>query len=156
MPWYTGPTLMGYLESVEIEDDLQHKPFRLPVQWVNRPNQDFRGFAGTIASGAIRRGDTLRALPSGRQSRVARIVGYDGDLESAVAGQSITLTLADEIDVSRGDVLRRSGLAAGGGRPVPGDDHLDARRADAARAPVPDQARHAHRSPAASPRRSTR
>src|SRR5918995_507733 len=105
MPWYQGPTLMEYLESVEIEDDLQHKPFRLPVQWVNRPNQDFRGFAGTIASGTIRRGDTVRALPSGRTSRVTRIVTYDGDLETAVAGQSVTLTLADEIDVSRGDVL---------------------------------------------------
>ncbi len=105
MPWYTGPTLMSYLESVEIEDDLQHKPFRLPVQWVNRPNQDFRGFAGTIASGTIRRGDAVRALPSGRQSRVTRIVGYESDLEVAVAGQSVTLTLADEIDVSRGDVL---------------------------------------------------
>jgi len=105
MRWYQGPTVMGYLESVEIEDDLQTKPFRLPVQWVNRPNQDFRGFAGTIASGTIRRGDNVRALPSGRQSRVTRIVGYDGDLETAVAGQSVTLTLADEIDVSRGDVL---------------------------------------------------
>jgi bifunctional enzyme CysN/CysC len=105
MPWYQGPTLMDYLESVEIEDDLQHKPFRLPVQWVNRPNQDFRGFAGTIASGTIRRGDTVRALPSGRTSRVTRIVDYDNDLDTAVAGQSITLTLADEIDVSRGDVL---------------------------------------------------
>ncbi len=105
MPWYQGPTLMEYLESVEIEDDLQHKPFRLPVQWVNRPNQDFRGFAGTIASGTIRRGDTVRALPSGRTSRVTRIVGYEKDLDTAVAGQSITLTLADEIDVSRGDVL---------------------------------------------------
>ncbi len=105
MPWYQGPTLMEYLESVEIEDDLQHKPFRLPVQWVNRPNQDFRGFAGTIASGTIRRGDTVRALPSGRTSRVTRIVGYERDLDTAVAGQSITLTLADEIDVSRGDVL---------------------------------------------------
>lgn len=105
MPWYRGPTLMSYLESVEIEDDLQTLPFRLPVQWVNRPNQDFRGFAGTVASGAVHRGDNLRALPSGRQSRVTRIVGYDGDLETAVAGQSVTLTLADEIDVSRGDVL---------------------------------------------------
>ncbi|HET9446992.1 MAG TPA: sulfate adenylyltransferase subunit CysN, partial [Steroidobacteraceae bacterium] len=105
MPWYTGPTLMEYLETVEIEDDLQHKPFRLPVQWVNRPNQDFRGYAGTIASGAIRRGDTVRALPSGRTSRVTRIVDYEKDLDVAVAGQSITLTLADEIDVSRGDVL---------------------------------------------------
>jgi bifunctional enzyme CysN/CysC len=105
MRWYQGPTLLGYLESIEIEDDLQTQPFRLPVQWVNRPNQDFRGFAGTIASGTVRRGDNVRALPSGRQSRVTRIVGYDGDLETAVAGQSVTLTLADEIDVSRGDVL---------------------------------------------------
>jgi bifunctional enzyme CysN/CysC len=103
--WYGGPTLMEHLETVEIEDDLQHKPFRLPVQWVNRPNQDFRGFAGTIATGVIRKGDALRALPSGRQSHVARIVTHDGDLEEAVAGQSVTLALTDEIDVSRGDVL---------------------------------------------------
>jgi bifunctional enzyme CysN/CysC len=108
MPWYQGPTLMGYLESVEIEDDLQSRPFRLPVQWVNRPNQDFRGFAGTIASGTIRRGDNVRVLPSGRQSRVTRIVSHGGDLESAVAGQSVTLTLADEIDVSRGDVIAKA------------------------------------------------
>lgn len=112
-PWYSGPTLMGYLESVEIEDDLQHKPFRLAVQWVNRPNQDFRGFAGTIASGVIRKGDAIRALPSGRQSRVARIITHDGDLELAVAGQSITLTLTDEIDVSRGDVLTAAASPAG-------------------------------------------
>ena len=113
MPWYTGPSLMGYLESVEIEDDLQHRPFRLPVQWVNRPNQDFRGFAGTIASGVIRKGQSVRALPSGRTSRVARIVTHDGDLEQAVAGQSITLTLTDEIDVSRGDVLCAADSPAG-------------------------------------------
>jgi bifunctional enzyme CysN/CysC len=105
MPWYRGPTLMGYLENVEIEDDLQAKPFRLPVQWVNRPNQDFRGFAGTIASGTIRKGTAIRVLPSGRTSRVARIVTYDGDVEQAVAGQSITLVLTDEIDISRGDVI---------------------------------------------------
>ena len=103
--WYEGPTLMQYLETVEIEDDLQQRPFRLPVQWVNRPNQDFRGFAGTIASGAIRKGDTIRVLPSGRTSKVARIVTHDGDLEQAIAGQSITLTLTDEIDISRGDVI---------------------------------------------------
>ena len=103
--WYQGPTLMSYLETVEIEDDLQHKPFRLPVQWVNRPNQDFRGFAGTIASGVVRSGDAVRVLPSGRTSKVARIVSHDGDLDRAVAGQSITLTLTDEVDVSRGDVL---------------------------------------------------
>jgi bifunctional enzyme CysN/CysC len=104
-PWFKGPTLMGYLESVQIEDDLQQKPFRLPVQWVNRPSSDFRGFAGTIASGVIRQGATVRALPSGRQSRIARIVTHDGDLNEAVAGQSVTLTLTDEIDVSRGNVL---------------------------------------------------
>jgi bifunctional enzyme CysN/CysC len=96
---------MEYLESIEIEDDLQSKPFRLPVQWVNRPNHSFRGFAGTISSGVLRKGDPVRALPSGRQSHVARIVTHDGDLDQAVAGQSITITLSDEIDVSRGDVL---------------------------------------------------
>ena len=104
-PWYQGPTLMSYLESVEIEDDLQQRPFRLPVQWVNRPNQDFRGFAGTIASGVIRKGDTIRALPSGRTSKVARIVTHSGDQEQAIAGQSVTLTLTDEVDISRGDVI---------------------------------------------------
>ena len=104
-PWYHGPTLMGYLETVEIEDRLQHRPFRLPVQWVNRPNLDFRGFAGTIVSGTVSAGERVRVLPSGRESRVARIVTMDGDLERAVAGQAVTLTLEDEIDVSRGDVL---------------------------------------------------
>ncbi|HWK74761.1 MAG TPA: sulfate adenylyltransferase subunit CysN [Povalibacter sp.] len=110
--WYDGPTLMSHLESVEIDDDLQARPFRLPVQWVNRPNHDFRGFAGTIASGTIRQGDAVRVLPSGRQSRVARIVTHDGDLEQAVAGQSITLTLTDEIDISRGDVLTAAAAPA--------------------------------------------
>jgi bifunctional enzyme CysN/CysC len=107
-PWFEGPTLMSYLETVEIEDDLQQRPFRLPVQWVNRPNQDFRGFAGTIASGVVRKGDAIRVLPSGRQSKVARIVTHDGDVETAFAGQSITLTLTDEVDVSRGDVIATS------------------------------------------------
>jgi bifunctional enzyme CysN/CysC len=103
--WYRGPTLMGYLETVEIEDSVQHQPFRLPVQWVNRPNLDFRGFAGTIVGGTVSPGDRVKVLPSGRESRVARIVTLDGDLERAVAGQSVTLTLEDEVDVSRGDVL---------------------------------------------------
>ncbi len=104
--WHHGPTLMGYLETVEVDEErLRGLPFRLPVQWVNRPNLDFRGFAGTIAGGLVRPGDRVRALPSGRESRVARIVTHDGDLEQAVAGQSVTLTLSDEIDVSRGDVL---------------------------------------------------
>lgn len=106
-PWYHGPTLMGYLETVEIEDHSKQRPLRLPVQWVNRPNLDFRGFAGTIASGAVRQGDRVRVLPSGRESTVTRIVTMDGDLEGAIAGQSITLTLADEIDISRGDVIAR-------------------------------------------------
>jgi bifunctional enzyme CysN/CysC len=105
MPWYRGPTLMHHLESVEVGDDLSAKPLRLPVQWVNRPNLDFRGFTGQIASGTARRGDRIRVLPSGREARVARIVSAEGDLESAVAGQSITLTLDSEVDVSRGDVI---------------------------------------------------
>ena len=87
---------------------MQLAPFRLPVQWVNRPNLDFRGFAGTIAGGTIAPGDQVVALPSGQTSEVARIVTYDGDLELAVAGQSVTLTLTDEIDISRGDVIARA------------------------------------------------
>ena len=105
MPWYTGPTLMGHLETVPVQDDAQTLPFRMPVQWVNRPNLDFRGFAGRIASGRVGAGDRLKVLPSGRESRVTRIVTADGDLQSAIAGQCVTITLADEVDVSRGDVL---------------------------------------------------
>ena len=104
-PWFKGPILMDWLEGVEVEDDLRAKPLRMPVQWVNRPNLDFRGFSGLIASGAIKPGDRIRALPSGRESRVARIVTLPGDLDQAVAGQSVTLTLEDEIDISRGDVI---------------------------------------------------
>jgi bifunctional enzyme CysN/CysC len=106
MPWYGGPTLMGYLESVEVDGEhMKPAPFRLPVQWVNRPDLDFRGFAGTIAAGEIRPGDRVRVHPSGRESTVARIVTLDGDLSQAVAGQSVTLTLTDEIDISRGDLI---------------------------------------------------
>jgi bifunctional enzyme CysN/CysC len=105
MPWYTGPTLLEHLETVEVDAALAGRPFRLPVQWVNRPSADFRGFAGLIAGGRVQRGDRLRVLPSGRESRVARIVAAGGDLESATAGQSVTLTLETEVDVSRGDVL---------------------------------------------------
>jgi bifunctional enzyme CysN/CysC len=104
-PWYSGPPLMRWLEDLPVEDDLRGKPFRMPVQWVNRPNLDFRGFSGLVASGVIRPGDKVKALPSGRESTVARIVAFAGDLDEAVAGQSVTLTLKDEIDVSRGDVL---------------------------------------------------
>ena len=106
MPWYRGATLLGCLETVAVDAArLQDAPFRLPVQWVNRPHQDFRGFAGTIASGSIRAGERVRVQPSGRESSVARIVTADGDLQQAAAGASITLTLADEIDISRGDML---------------------------------------------------
>ncbi len=105
-PWYHGPSLIHYLETVEIDDGrLQAGPFRLPVQWVNRPNLDFRGFSGQVASGCVSPGDPIRVLPSGRESRIERIVTKDGDLERAVAGQSITVTLTDEIDCSRGDVI---------------------------------------------------
>jgi bifunctional enzyme CysN/CysC len=104
-PWYDGPTLLGHLEAVEVEDQLQHQPFRMPVQWVSRPDLDFRGFAGQVAGGTVRPGDQVRVLPSSRVSTVDRIVTFDGDLPEAVAGQSITLTLTDEVDVSRGDVL---------------------------------------------------
>jgi len=105
-PWYSGPTLMRHLETVELDElRLQKQPFRLPVQWVNRPNLDFRGFAGTIAGGAVKPGQRIRVQPSGRESVVTRIVTADGDLDQAVANQSITLTLADEVDISRGDVI---------------------------------------------------
>ncbi|WP_372742046.1 sulfate adenylyltransferase subunit CysN [Neptunomonas sp.] len=106
MPWYHGTTLMGYLETVEVDDERrQRTPFRMPVQWVNRPNLDFRGFSGQLASGIIKPGEKVRVLPSGKESTIARIVTQDGDLQQAVAGQSVTITLTDEIDISRGDLL---------------------------------------------------
>ena len=105
-PWYTGPTLMGHLETVEVNTAAEAAGvFRMPVQWVNRPNLDFRGFSGLISNGTVKPGDAVRVLPSGKTSTVTRIVTLDGDLEEAVAGQSVTLCLADEIDCSRGDVL---------------------------------------------------
>lgn len=104
-PWYQGPTLLQYLETVQIADDAASRPFRMAVQWVNRPNLDFRGFAGTIASGTLRPGDAVVVPSSGQQSTVARIVTMDGDLQEAVAGQAVTLTLNEEIDISRGDLL---------------------------------------------------
>ena len=106
MPWYSGPSLIEHLETVEFDANAaQGMPFRMPVQWVNRPNLDFRGFAGLISSGSVAPGDPIRVLPSGKTSQVSRIVTFDGDLERAVAAQSITLCLADEIDCSRGDVI---------------------------------------------------
>ncbi|UXU76503.1 MULTISPECIES: sulfate adenylyltransferase subunit CysN [unclassified Paracoccus (in: a-proteobacteria)] len=106
MPWYQGPTLLSHLEEAPVNDSrMQDHPFRMAVQWVNRPNLDFRGFAGQIGSGTVRPGDAIRVLPSGKTTTVKAIVTYDGDLDQAVAGQSITLTFADEIDCSRGDVI---------------------------------------------------
>ena len=105
-PWYSGPTLIEHLENVELDLTLdQDKPFRMSVQWVNRPHLDFRGFTGMIASGTVRPGDAVRIVPSGRTSTIARIATFDGDLDVAVAGQSVTLVLADEVDCSRGDVI---------------------------------------------------
>ncbi|MGQ2941964.1 MAG: sulfate adenylyltransferase subunit CysN [Blastomonas fulva] len=105
-PWYSGPSLIAHLEEVEVNSaQEQTRPFRMPVQWVNRPNLDFRGFSGLIAGGSVRPGDAVRVLPSGKTSTISRIVTLEGDLDEAVAGQSVTLCLADEIDCSRGDVI---------------------------------------------------
>ena len=109
MPWYQGNPLMEHLESVEVDTTLaQARPFRMSVQWVNRPNLDFRGFSGLASSGIINVGDIVRIVPSGKTTSVARIVTMDGDLEFAAAGQSITICLADEVDCSRGDVIAHS------------------------------------------------
>ena len=105
MPWYGGPTLVEHLETVDVTTDLTAKPFRLPVQWVNRPDLNFRGFSGTIASGSVKPGDAVVVAKSGQASRVKAVVTYDGDLPVGVAGQAVTVTLEDEIDISRGDVL---------------------------------------------------
>ena len=105
MPWYHGPTLVEHLEAVDISTDLTARPFRLPVQWVNRPDLNFRGFSGTIAAGSVKPGDAVVVARSGLTSRVRSISTYDGDLPGAVAGQAVTLTLDDEIDISRGDIL---------------------------------------------------
>jgi bifunctional enzyme CysN/CysC len=107
MPWYTGPALLEYLEDVEV-DEAQGQPWRFPVQWVSRPNADFRGFAGQIVSGTVRPGDPVRVMPGGHESRIARIVTAGGDLECAQAGQSVTLTLDSQLAVSRGDLLAAS------------------------------------------------
>jgi bifunctional enzyme CysN/CysC len=105
MPWYHGATLMAHLETVPVDSNTHAQAFRMPVQWVNRPDQNFRGFSGTIVSGVVKPGDEIKVMPSGRAAKVARIVTYDGDLAAGVAGQSLTLTLDREIDVSRGDVI---------------------------------------------------
>ncbi len=104
-PWYLGPSLVSYLETISVEQDRSTLPFRMPVQWVNRPHLDFRGFCGTIASGEVRRGDEVVVALSGKLTRIERIVAADGDLEVGRAGDSVTLTLADAVDIGRGDVL---------------------------------------------------
>jgi len=104
-PWYSGRALLEHLETVAVEEPAENAAFRMPVQWVNRPNPEFRGFAGLIAAGVVRPGDALRVLPSGRTATVARVLTGEGEAQFGVAGQSVTLTLADEVDVSRGDVL---------------------------------------------------
>ncbi|MEH0875201.1 sulfate adenylyltransferase subunit CysN [Pectobacterium cacticida] len=109
MNWYTGPTLLDVLETVNVAQHTLEQPMRFPVQYVNRPNLDFRGYAGTLASGIIRVGQRIKVLPSGVESTVSRIVTFDGDLPQAQAGEAITLVLADEVDISRGDLLVDSG-----------------------------------------------
>jgi sulfate adenylyltransferase large subunit len=109
MPWYSGPTLLEVLETVEIQRVVDTQPMRFPVQYVNRPNLDFRGFSGTIASGSVKVGSRVKALPSGVESAIARIVTFDGDLQEAGAGEAVTLVLKDEIDISRGDLLVDAG-----------------------------------------------
>jgi len=105
MPWYHGPSLLDHLNTVDVESDVAAKPFRMPVQWVNRPNLDFRGFSGTISSGRVKPGDAVVVAGSGRTSKVTRIVTMDGDLDEGTAGEAVTICLADEIDMSRGDIL---------------------------------------------------
>ena len=112
-PWYNGQTIMDYLETVEVYDQKINQSFRMPVQWVNRPNAKFRGFSGLIASGKIKPGDEIRILPGGNKSSIKDIVTWDGNLESASAGTSVTITLDDEIDVSRGDVMISSKSSCG-------------------------------------------
>jgi len=104
-PWYGGPPLLSFLETVDVEAQVADKPFRMPVQWVNRPNLDFRGFSGTIVGGRVKPGDKVAVAKSGRTSTIKRIVTMDGDLKEAATGEAVTLTLADEVDISRGDIL---------------------------------------------------
>ncbi|MEM6554788.1 MAG: sulfate adenylyltransferase subunit CysN [Pseudomonadota bacterium] len=112
MSWYQGPPLMEYLETVPVDDQRVSAPFRMPVQWVNRPNLDFRGFSGQIASGSIKPGDRVKTLPSAKETTIERVVVHGGDLKEGIAGQSVTLTFADEVDTSRGDVICAAGEPA--------------------------------------------
>lgn len=120
-PWYHGGTLLELLETIDTQRELAALPLRLPVQYVSRPHLDFRGFAGTLASGMLKVGEEVVALPSGKRSKVARIVTFDGDLAEAVAGQAVTITLEDEIDISRGDLLAKPDLAPAVGNRITAD-----------------------------------
>ena len=104
-PWYNGETIMQYLENIEVQNQRKQASFRMPVQWVNRPNPNFRGFSGLIASGETKIGDKVRVHPGGKESTIESIVTWEGELQQASAGQSVTITLNDKIDVSRGDVI---------------------------------------------------
>jgi bifunctional enzyme CysN/CysC len=120
MSWYAGPSLLQWLETIQSEDSHKVNPFTMPVQWVNRPNLDFRGFSGRVASGSVRPGDSVRIIPSGTVSRIKEIASWAGSQSEASAGQSVTLTLADEIDASRGDVI------AAASHPVQSADQFEA------------------------------
>jgi len=119
--WYKGPMLIEHLENVNVEDDRAARPFRMPVQWVNRPNLNFRGFSGQIAGGVVKPGDKIKIMPSGKESTVKEIVTYAGNLDEGTPGQSVTITLADEVDCSRGDVI------CGAGSPAEVSDQFQAR-----------------------------
>ena len=138
-PWYAGPHLLEYLEAVDVEDNRAAKPFRMPVQRVNRPNSDFRGFAGTIAGGSVKAGDEIVVLPSGQTTRIKEIIGPQGALERAQAGDAVTVTLTDEIDVAGGDMLAAIARAPAGGRPIRRASDLDVGRPAAAGAVVSDE-----------------
>ena len=133
MHWYRGPTLLGHLETVDVSREEKEEPFRFPVQWVNRPHLDFRGYAGTVASGKVKPGDEVMIQPSGKRVHVARIVTADGDLEVARRGDAVTLTFAEEVDVSRGDIISRDRGGARDRRSDRGAHRLVRRGADAAR-----------------------
>ena len=133
MRWYRGPTLLGHLETVDATRAGAERPFRFPVQWVNRPHLDFRGYAGTLASGRVTTGEEVVIQPSGKRAHVARIVTADGDLEAAREGEAVTLTFAEEVDVSRGDIIAHAEKAPADRRPGRGAARLVRRGADAAR-----------------------
>jgi bifunctional enzyme CysN/CysC len=143
MPWYDGPPLLQHLEEVEVDAREQGLPLRMPVQWVNRPHADFRGYCGRVESGILTPGDPVKVMPSGKDAVVARIVGMGGDHAMAVAGQSVTLTLDREIDIARGDVIVSAEDPCAVADQFEVRLSLDGRGTDAARAHLPDEGRRA-------------